>query len=170
MRRRLILISPILLSLISSGLLVNAQENRGIRHTYFFITEHLPGNIAVDPDGRSLRAGPDTIMTVYLETCLSGEIEWEKAWKNDKVYSVHCIPVLSQTVDVGIRKADRQKIILMTAKGCRLWRLELAPLDSPIVQPVKTLPGEIMLRGRYSHRAILQKIDRPVELLAAPSV
>lgn len=165
MRRRLILYS-----LISGGLLANAQESRGIRHAYAFITEHLPGNIAVDPNGRPLHRGPDTLTTVYLETCLSGVIHWEKAWKNGNSFSVQSIPIPSQTADVGIRKADSQKVTLTPAKGCKLWRLELVPDDSPVKQPVKTHPGEIILRGEYGHRTILQRINNVTEIVAPPSV
>jgi len=155
----------------------------GIRAIHAFWAIHIPGNIPVDPEsGRPLYHGPDTLNTVYIETGAGVQgIQWEAAWKNNRIYSITVILISKPSLEIGTRKADNQKVILTPAKGNKLWRLELTPLfpgsEGPAkpegaypMPPEKLRPGEILLRGKCGKKTFFQKIGSQVELVLPRSV
>lgn len=106
------------------------QATGCIKTTAAFRSVHLPGNIPVDPEGRSLYKGPDTLLTIYVETSPL-PIKWLMAWSEGRTWSVTPIAQTGPSVEAGIRKTDRQHIVLTAAKGNKWWRLELSPAGRP---------------------------------------
>ena len=113
-----------------------------IKNTYAFYAEHLPGIIPVDPEGRSLYHGPDTIHIIYIETS-EVEIQWTHAWINEKTYSVAFIPVKQFPVEVGVVKNDSHKIFISPAGKNKLWQLELSNAEKKLAPPIKIKRNEI---------------------------
>jgi len=146
-----------------------AQTKYSIKKIYAFSVEHLPGNIPVDPNGKSLYRGPDTLNTVFIE--LQGEaVHWNTAWKNGKVYNIDSSPVTGDVHEIGQEKVSGKKVIIQPAKGNRLFRLELVPTDRKIKSPMSVLPGQILIKGKAGNKVILRKITDQVELVPIPSV
>ena len=146
-----------------------AQTAPGVKHVYAFVRQHQPGNIAVDPDGKPMHAGPDTLYTVYVETDRQG-IEWKKAYIDGRMYDVTARPVTATPFGAGTDKRSGRKIWLPAAKGNRLWQLDLGLTDAAPVYPRKTEPGKILLEGKRGNRKIVVKVSDVVELSEIPSV
>lgn len=146
-----------------------AQTKYGIKNIYAYYAQHLPGNIPVDDNGNSLYKGPDTLITVYIETT-GQEPHWSNAWRGNKVYSIVTTLIKQPTIEAGIRKSSNQKILVSPAKGNCLWQLEFVPQESRMLPPQKMKPGEIILRGKYKSKTFLQKISRLIELRLPDSV
>jgi hypothetical protein len=128
---------------------------------------HLPGNIAMDPNGNSI-SRQDTLNVIYLETG-AGRIQWKEAWKDNKNYSVIATAVAEPLIDAGIDKKTNKKIFLQATGGNTLWKLLLVPEEKFHSAPSKYLSGEIILAGVYHGKKILQKIDAPREINSTPS-
>ncbi len=154
----------LLISLISS-----AQSNFGIKKIYAFYIEHLPGNIAVDENGKPLRASADTIYTIYIEA--STHILWDSAWANNKLYSIISKLISVTPFDAGKKMINNEKIILKTSRGYKLWQLEFYESGKSFY-PQKLKQGEILLRGIYNGKIIRKRIpvERQIQLYTPPSV
>ena len=142
-----------------------AQTKKAITNIYATYTVRMPGNMAVDEKGNYLSKA-DTLLTVYVDA--KEEIKWEKAWQNEKEYSIiaHLLP---SKIEAGTRP-DNQKLIIQADNGNKLWQLRLIPIENK-PSPHDTLKhGQILLMGEYNGRKITQIISNQTELVAIPSV
>src|SRR5664279_1014622 len=104
-------------------------------------TVHLPGNVAVDPNGNSI-SQRDTLNIIYVETG-PGKIQWKEVWKDNKNYSVTATAIAEPSIDAGIDKKTNEKIFLQATGGNTLWKLLLVPDEKFHSAPSKYLSGEI---------------------------
>lgn len=155
-------------SFLCTGLLACAQSKYGVKNLYATYTVHLPGNVAVDKDGNTI-ATRDTLNVIYIETS-SDEIQWKRAWKDEKTYSILITLITTSSLDVGVNKITNEKMILRAAEGNKLWELRLIPDEKKFAAPSKILPGEIILEGIYRGKKFTQKIGQQTELNSIPSV
>jgi len=156
--------------LCCAGCISRAQLPAGIKHSYAFFSIHMPGNIAVNPDGLPMHAGPDTLFTIYLETGTAPPI-WTSAWMKGRTYSVSCFPVTGSALEAGTSKASGEKRMVTAAGGNRLWRLELSPAEKAKMPPRMAKGGEIiLLEGKSGRRPVVLGLNRIEELASIPSV
>ncbi|MEO8414474.1 MAG: hypothetical protein ABI472_12480 [Ginsengibacter sp.] len=145
-----------------------AQSKSIVTNMYGTYTVHLPGNVAVDKEGNILSAR-DTLNVIYIESA-SDRIQWTRAWKNDKAYSVLTRIISASSLDAGIDKITNKKVIVPLAKGNKLYQLQLIPLEENTTSPGEKSRGDIILEGSYNGKKIMQKITQLTELMAIPSV
>lgn len=131
------------------------------------MTQHQPGNIPVDPNGRPLHEGPDTVYTVYVET--TGQaIQWKAACIDGRMYSIAAHPVTKTPFEAGTRKRPKEKIFLPAARGNHLWRLDFGLMEEkPACRQKK---GEILLEGKRGNKNIMVKTSDVAELWEIPAV
>ena len=161
--RTIICIAPVLMTLASCG-----QSKNVVRKTYAFYTEHLPGTIMKDDEGRPVNPPRDTIYTVYVETGTT-DIKWLEAWTNGQSFSIIATPMAGNQ-EVGTTKWSDKKIIVKPSAGNKLWLLQLQKAEVSSKAPAAMKSGEIILRGRTGKKTFTQKISPPVELAGIPSV
>jgi hypothetical protein len=155
--------------LITCSLTGCAQGKYGIKKIDAFWKEQVPGNIPVDANGESLYTGPDTLHTVYIET--NGQkIEWDKAWKNGKAYSITTTLITTFPVETGIEKATGKKNRISPAKGNQLWVLHLMPIMPKTEVPGYIKTRQMVIRGKYGSKTITQIVKKETELSTLPSV
>jgi hypothetical protein len=157
----------LLFSSLCIALLSCAQAKHLVKDAYATYTVHLPGNIAVDKNGNSISPGGDTLIVIYVAA--KGQIRWTGAWKDGKDYSVIQTLTTGSLFEAGINKTTNEKIILYSTKGNLLWRLQLVPGGTFFPVTLKTLPGEIILRGNYHGKKMTQKISKQTEIVPIPS-
>jgi hypothetical protein len=155
--------------LLPVSLVACAQSKTVIKKVHSFYTERMPGNIRADQNGEPLEMKPDTAFIVYVELS-SKLITWDSAWKNDRVYLIIAQLISPTPFDAGTTKMDNRKIIIAPAKGNYLWQLYLQPLKELRTAPQTLKESEILLKGKFKRRSILQKAENPVALQTIPSV
>lgn len=149
--------------------IANTQITYGIKSIQGVYIEKLPGNIPVDENGNSLFKGPDTLITIYVET--SGkEPEWKMAWRGNKNYSITSSLISQKRYEVGTTMKDNKKIILSPAAGNKLWQLTLQLNNKKIKLPQKLKIGELLIKGKYKGKDFYIKNDTLVQLSTHPSV
>ena len=158
-----------LILFLSLNLSLFSQKNSSVIHIYAYYERRMPGNITVEEKGKPIQKGESVIDLIYIETS-SDEIKWETGWKNGKAFSINTIPITQIPYRVGIKKSNKEKIILTPAKGNQLWQLELQPAERQKNSPIKAKKGEIILKGRYRGKIILKKINTGIELVAPNAV
>jgi len=154
-------------SFLTVSLYACAQSKYSIKNIYAVYQVHLPGNIAVDQNGNEI-APRDTINILYVETSTE-KIQWNMAWKNDKKYSIISRLIDTGYIDVGANKMTNKNMIIHASAGNKLWQLQLIVSEKKGLPPVNILQDEILLRGTYNGKRILQKIKNQVELNSIPS-
>ncbi|HWH62457.1 MAG TPA: hypothetical protein VNS50_04265 [Ginsengibacter sp.] len=154
-------------SFVSIGFISCAQSKYSIKNVVAVYKVHLPGNIAVDENGKEIDSR-DTINFIYIETSTPG-IQWEMAWKNGMNYSIVPILIDSNYFDAGTNKMTNENMILHAEAGSELWQLQLILLDVKNPPPSVVAPDEILLTGLYKGEKIIQKIKKQVELNSNPS-
>jgi len=145
-----------------------AQSKNAIKNAYGIYEVHLPGNVAVDKNGHEI-ASRDTINFIYIETS-SNEIKWDEAWKNNKAYSIIATLINSDSIDAGTTKETNKRIFLHAAKGNKIWQLRLIQSDKDSSPPVNISQDEILIRGSYNGKKIIQKVTKLTEVNSIPSV
>lgn len=162
-----------LLLFLSFNVVGYTQTKPVIKKIYAFYTEHLPGNIAIDPrDPERKESTPkaDTVITVYIETS-SKFIQWDTAWMNKKSYAIVTQQVSQQNnIDAGFTNQGHKASIIKIAKNNFIWQLYLQPVQKNIAAPQKTGNDEILIRGKYKGKNLYKKAAAPVQLEAIPSV
>ncbi len=146
-----------------------AQKNYGIRNIFAYYTERMPGNIPADIDGKSSYKGPDTLLTIYVESTGKGP-KWKTVWRNSKTYNVSVSLISQIPYEAGTRSSDGKKIILVSSPGNKLWQLSLQETNNRIIIPRKIKPGELLLGGRYMGKSIFKRVSSLVQLTSPPSV
>jgi hypothetical protein len=145
------------------------QIKDGIKNIQGFYIEKLPGNIPVDENGNSSFKGPDTLITIYVET--SGkEPDWKMAWWGSKNYSITSSLISQTQYEVGTTIKDNKKIFLNPAKRNKLWKLNLQVSDKKVYLPQVIKKGQLLLKGKYLNKTIYRKINTLVQLTTIPSV
>ncbi len=140
-----------------------AQRNKIIANAHAFYVVTIPGNIAVDENGRPRNAGQDTSTFVYVETTGSDPI-WQYAWINDSVYQIDFSKVKENPAQVGFDKRTRTKITIPVASANTLWMLRLVPTDAKYPAPEKIMQGELLLQGVSKKTRITKKVNFQTEL------
>jgi hypothetical protein len=161
--RTIICAALVLTTLASCG-----QSKNIVRKTHAFYTEHLPGTIMKDDEGRPVNPRRDTIYTVYVETG-NTVIKWLEAWTNGQSFTIIATPVAGKQ-EVGTTTSGDKKITVEPAAGNKLWLLQLQKAEVSSKAPAAMKSGEIILRGKTGKKTFTQKIGPPVELAAIPSV
>jgi hypothetical protein len=162
----------LLFCLLIGGFSVAAQT-AGIKRSYAFISLHQPGSIMVRPDGMPVHAGPDTLLTVYLEipvTFDTSAVVWKNAWMNGVSYSFQLFELMETPLEAGTLKGSRKKVVLTAAKDYGWWRLVLAPAERKSTPAKGAKPGQIILEGKQGRKKILLDINSLAELESIPSV
>ena len=148
--------------IILTGCTAGAQLTDGIKNIYAFRAEHLPGIVAVDPQGNPTHQGPDTLYTIYIES--AKPIQWLKAWKNGKTYSIIAMRIADAPVDAGIKKANGEHVLINVTKGNALWRLDLTPAEKQAPPPQKIKAGHMLLQGTHGTKTVVRSVVNEVEL------
>lgn len=127
----------------------------------------MPGNIAVDANGNEI-SYRDTINFIYIETS-TDRIQWEMAWKNNKTYAIIPTLIKINPFIAGTNKITNETVKINIENGDKLWELRLVSSEKKVRNPVKMLPGEIVVQGTYNNTKFLQKISKQVELSSISS-
>jgi hypothetical protein len=153
--------------LLAVSLMACAQSKHPVKNIEAVYSVHLPGTIAIDPNGNE-HAPRDTVNIIYIET-LPGNIQWHRAWVNNKTYSI--LPTLINTAsfNAGTKKNTNETLILHATQGNKLWQLRFVPEESAIEEPKDISPGEILVEGLYNGKKIFEKISKRTEINSIPS-
>ena len=158
----------LLISFLCPGIFTYAQSKHIIQNIVATYSVHLPGNIPVDRNGKSMLR-QDTVYVIYIETA-SKEIRWNMAFHNDKSYSIITTLIDSSRINVGTVKSSGENLILRAKSGNKLWQLQLVPGEKKLPGHTHLFRGEILLQGIYHGKKITQKIYKQTELISIPSV
>ena len=141
-----------------------------IKRASAYASERKTGTEMLDDNGSPAQRLPTSQYTVYIE--LSGEApEWKNAWYNYQMFSITATKVELSMVDVGInRKTGKREIIKPANKGNELWQLDLLPVNPSSKQPVKTKPGEVLLKGLRNQKMFYYKVPKTVFLQTPDAV
>lgn len=155
------------LVLISFNFPSCAQSKNLVKKVYAFYVERPPGNIPSIPS--LIRT--DTINTIYLETT-TRLINWDTATRRNVAYLIKAVLLDQSAFEVGRIKATNEKIIITPAKGLFLWQLWLEPIEPVLEVPgtQKSAQTEIILKGEYKGKRLVQKVGKIIELAGIPSV
>ena len=146
------------------------SQSRNAPKAYAFIQHMNYGTVAVDDKGNQVTPGSRTTRSVYVECTGNTKPLIQKISYNDIVYkNPPMISLGDKQVQVGIRKADGENIILLPAHGYKLWKIEL---QVPVLQPhagqinanEKTPPQKIIISGKQNGRSFTLTINNEVEL------
>ena len=154
-------------SFLSLGFFACAQSKYSIKNIYSIYKVHIPGNIAVDENGKEI-SSRDTVNLIYIESPTK-DIHWDTAWKNDKTYFIISTLIDSSSFDVGTNRLTNENMIIHASAGNKLWQLQMVVSEKKIPSPVNILQNEIVLQGKYNGKRIFQKIKNQVELNSIPS-
>ena len=144
-----------------------AQARVSVKHLYAVFQVHLPGNVAVDENGREI-APRDTVRFVYIETA-ARDIVWQTAWENGKVYTVNAQLLDTGECNAGTFAKTNGTLLLHAAPGNRLWRLQLIASDQQREAPKPLGRDQILLRGIFKGKVLWEKAANLGELNAIPS-
>jgi hypothetical protein len=153
--------------LVSISLWSCAQTKKIIKNIYATYEVHLPGNIAIDPNGKEYAPG-DTVDFVYIET-VSNDIQWQQAWKNNQCYSIIPTRIDSDIFNAGVNKINNRPILLHVDKGNSLWKLRLVLAEKPLTAPELVGKGKILLKGNYKGKIITDIVSNLIEINTIPS-
>ena len=154
-------------SFVSIGFFACAQAKYSIKNIYAIYKVHLPGNIAVDENGKEI-SSRDTLNFIYIESPTKG-IHWDTAWRNGKTFVILPTLIDTDSFDAGTVAMTNENMIIHTAGNSRLWQLQLIPAERELPTPATVSHNEILLLGKYRGTRILQKIKKQVEVNAIPS-
>jgi hypothetical protein len=152
--------------LLTLALISCAQSKSVLKNTYATYREVLPGNVAVDMNGKEI-AARDTINFVYVETS-SSEIKWKMAWKNNKAFSIEASLIETNPFDAGTDKVNSEKILIHVAPGNKLWQLRLMPVDENIPSPKTLSHNIILIQYSINGKIMWEKIDGQKEINSIP--
>jgi hypothetical protein len=138
-----------------------------VKKVHAFYVVRLPGNIPSIPSLIRI----DTINTIYLETTTK-LINWDTATKRGAAYLINPVFIKQTPFEVGLTKNTNEKIFITPAKGLFLWQLWLEPIEPGLLVPgtQKFKGGEIILKGKYKGKRLVQKVDKFIELEGIPAV
>lgn len=165
--------------ILAAGLSViifsGCSQSRNLEKAHAFFQHITYGTIAVDDKGNQLTPGSKTERFIYMETKANA-----KPIINHIIYNGYdiknplLISVAQQTVNVGAKNSDNKQIVLVPAKGNRLWKIELSipekeiRQDKPEVITINentvSVPVDIIIKGKYGGRAFTFTINEAVEL------
>ncbi|MDR0793185.1 MAG: hypothetical protein LBE82_07735 [Chitinophagaceae bacterium] len=138
---------------------INAQAADKIYNIYAYYTIRMPGNIPAMPKGMEARPRVDTINFAYIETAPNAKINWEKAWKNGKSFTLHTQETPSPA---EVQNWGRGTVKIMTSKpGNKLWILSFEQNVNTVELPSGKgiQPGEILLMGKAGKKIIYRTIS-----------
>ncbi|MGB3005112.1 MAG: hypothetical protein WBC06_01280 [Chitinophagaceae bacterium] len=138
-----------------------------MKEVHAFYVERMPGNIPSIPSLIRI----DTVTTIYLETTTK-LITWDTAFKNNAAYLIRALLNEQSSYEAGRTKKTEEKIIITPGKGLFLWQLQLELIEPGFVAPViqEYTGNEIILKGKYKGKKLVQKVDKIIELAGTPSV
>lgn len=128
-------------------------------------TIHLPGNVAVDPQGNEI-ANFDTAITVYVQT-VDSNIIWKSAWTQETEFEITAEKLIDTNVNAGISSKNGEPVNIKTEKNNILWRLDLSRSQKN-ASPPKSINGkEILIEGIYKGKSFYQTTTA-VEIQSLP--
>jgi hypothetical protein len=154
-------------SFVSIGFFACAQTKYAIKNIYAIYKVHLPGNIALDENGKEI-SSRDTLNFIFIESPTKG-IHWDTAWKNGKTYFILPTLIDTNSFDAGTVAMTNQNMVIHTSGNNKLWQLQLILSERSVPPPSELVPGEILLRGIYQGKRIFQKVKNQLELNSTPS-
>lgn len=156
----------LLCSFVFMALQACAQVKITVVNSSAFYMIPSPGTIAVDEKGNELPPPRDSVFYLYVET-KGSNIQWERAWKDGRSFSVLPVAVNQQRVQVGTDAMKNRNIQLSPASGNTLWQIELSD-DLQRNKPPKTVtPHEILLKGIEAGRPVYVTI-KSLTQIASP--
>lgn len=155
--------SVYILLVVSVLILPACIQQRTIQKAYAFSQHVTFGTIATDEKGNTITPGSQTQSFIFLEmpdnaTPVINEVSVNSAsYKNIALTDAGGEPVL-----IGIDKSSNQKITLTTAKGNRLWRIDLPAEDKRNV--FQDDAAEITVWGRMNGTPFTIAVTKKYEL------
>ena len=131
--------------------------------TYY---ERLPGNIAVDPEGRELPFKRDTIYSVYAETTVNPD-SWDQIVIKGSLYNITGEPQLLPDSVVVSDKKNHENLFPIRTSGSSLWKLNLERATLPESHHVTSDSSYLKLTIRG--RSITKKIEKIAEFEGLPT-
>ncbi len=90
--------------------------------------------------------------------------EWTKAWIDKELFTLIPIILKGNSVIVGKRKSDDQRLVMAAKNGNKLMEFELAPAKAIMSPPQPLKPGEMLLEGTWKGKPFYYKISKVIEL------
>jgi hypothetical protein len=147
-----------------------AQQKKIIKQVYAFYNEKVPGIIQTDENGNPLPVKIDTVIVVYIETT-SKVIFWDSAWNNTKQFKIISQIIETKSYEAGFKKGTTEKVVIAVDPEHFLYQLYLQPININLrLKPVTAEINELILKGTYKTKTILQKTGKLIELEENPSV
>lgn len=128
-------------------------------------TIHLPGNVAVDPQGNEI-SNIDTAITVYVQT-VDSNIIWESAWMQESKFDITAEKLIDTNVNAGISSESGEPVNIKTEKNNILWRLDLSRSQKNVSPPKNIDSKEILIEGKYEGKSFYQTTTA-VEIQSLP--
>lgn len=147
-----------------------AQQKKIIKQVHAYYSEKVPGIIRADENGNPLPFKIDTVIVVYIETT-SKAIVWDSAWDNKNQFKIISQLIETNSYEAGYKKGTTEKVVITVDPEHFLYQLYLQPVD--IKQSLKQSSVEIkelILKGTFKSKTILQKTGKMQELEGNPSV
>ena len=139
-----------------------------LKNVYAFKTEQMPGIIRVNERGQQV--SPRSFISYYVYTESIDIIHWQKAWIDDKSYSVTATEITAFPFRVGEDRNNRNVILINHKPGAKLFKCELSLDNNKVSAPKNSRSGKIILKGIYKNKVILKTINKIVDLYVEPSV
>ena len=123
----------------------NAQ-NYKIQKAYAFVSTFTPGRAQTDEDGRRRNPGTVTERFIYIETNYKDKPLIDSVLYNSEVFTGTITAIKEARHNAGIKKVNKQEVIISPKKGNYIWRLDLQKANGNNLkhEPVK----KIIIKGK----------------------
>ena len=130
----------------------------GVQHCWFFSKQAYAGNIQVDENGKPITKGSWMSYFIYLETRGDKIPIWEKLVYESKKYDINILPIKDSIVSVGKELNTENDIVIKSAKGSRLWKLQISAFQKNIAGKIFSMTLNGKQEKQKIHLSIQQKI------------
>ena len=147
---------------LGGGLQACAQSKNFIVKSSGYFMIPAQGTIEVDDIGEPISKKRDSVFLVIVET-KSGNIDWAKAWRGDRSFSI--IPSqIKEKLVVGFTRLGNKPIEIAPSSGNFLWRLELSDDQAKEKLPQQITSSEILISGFKNNKRFVAKTNTVTEL------
>ncbi len=154
----------ILIGCFSVFFVTACTQSRNIKKGYAYSQQVKPGVNQIDENGNSIIPGIKIMGFIFLES--KGRIKptIDKVIYNGRSYNnPRVFPAGNSKIEIGNNKADGKPILLSTAKGNMLWRIDLT-LTGKEDNIKISAQNTIIVTGKKDGQLFSIKIDKVIEL------
>ena len=115
-----------------------AQKISAVKNIYPFIIVSTPGRAMADDNGNTINPKPIIERFIYIECKGANQPLIDTILYNGNTFKPVLTKVEGQSVQAGINDNNGEPVMIKTAKGNTLWRIELQTTGSKELAVMKT--------------------------------